>query len=578
LATAIAGAAGGNVTGTVDSLIQNTAIYALQSLAVTQVKRIADGFGSKDDAGNFVPTGQSEVVRGLLQGFVGCAGAAAASGSCSSGAAGAAGSVALNNLITLLLEPETKDPTTGRILPRSLDEQQARAQLIATLTGALVGALGGNANDASVAGQVETENNDQVETAAGPICVSGQVKCNGTPIDIKDIHTLSKNNNLRKLYDLVLKTYGISDKSRAQMTEAEQALVDNTILSHISYGIDLYYFENQERRDAIFAAQTSFFYTLDEAARTEAIARYGSAGAAILHHSLTTSDDWQPNLLESLLDPVDISKSLFENVGTTLGTAKLGLDTLKLAGGVVLSPSETYGRAAEILKYIRENPEKFIGILSQSAIDSQNELKSNLAKLEYAKKIGDRTQIYNASYAVSKSVGPFLNSFSKNTFVATNTLRNTINAILYTGRAPDTSPSVNVPVPAGSLPQIRVNQIAGSQFERQVLDALYHVGASKNTSLTGVKVNADGSIGGTIIDAQGRNIGGYLEIKNVLDLSLSKQLESFVAVARATGAPLNIIVSPRTRYISGPIRDAVTRTGGGIFVFDPATGSVVEWK
>jgi filamentous hemagglutinin len=40
LATAIAGAAGGNVTGTVDSLIQNTAIYALQSLAVTQVKRI----------------------------------------------------------------------------------------------------------------------------------------------------------------------------------------------------------------------------------------------------------------------------------------------------------------------------------------------------------------------------------------------------------------------------------------------------------------------------------------------------------------------------------------------------------
>jgi hypothetical protein len=106
-----------------------------------------------------VPTGQSEVVRGLLQGFVGCAGAAAASGSCSSGAAGAAGSVALNNLITLLLEPEKKDPTTGRILPRSLDEQQARAQLIATLTGALVGALGGNANDASVAGQVETENN-----------------------------------------------------------------------------------------------------------------------------------------------------------------------------------------------------------------------------------------------------------------------------------------------------------------------------------------------------------------------------------------------------------------------------------
>jgi hypothetical protein len=158
LATAIAGAAGGNVTGTVDSLIQNTAIYALQSLAVTQVKRIADGFGSKDEAGNFVPTGQSEVVRGLLQGFVGCAGAAAANGSCGSGAAGAAGSVALNNLITLLLEPERKDPT-GRIIPRSLDEQQARAQLIATLTGALVGALGGNANDASVAGQVETENN-----------------------------------------------------------------------------------------------------------------------------------------------------------------------------------------------------------------------------------------------------------------------------------------------------------------------------------------------------------------------------------------------------------------------------------
>jgi hypothetical protein len=92
-----------------------------------------------------------------LQALVGCAGAAQ-SGNCTSGALGAASSVVLNNLITALSTPEPRD-AEGNLIPRSLADQQTRTALIATLTGAIAGALGANASVASTAGTIETENN-----------------------------------------------------------------------------------------------------------------------------------------------------------------------------------------------------------------------------------------------------------------------------------------------------------------------------------------------------------------------------------------------------------------------------------
>jgi len=83
-ATALSGAAGGNVTGSLGSFAQAAAVNALQSLAVNRVKAIADSFL---DA-NRQPTVQSEAVRTALQALVGCAGAAP-TGNCASGALGA---------------------------------------------------------------------------------------------------------------------------------------------------------------------------------------------------------------------------------------------------------------------------------------------------------------------------------------------------------------------------------------------------------------------------------------------------------------------------------------------------------
>ena len=55
-----------------------------------------------------------------------------------------------------------------------------------------------------------------------------------------------------------------------------------------------------------------------------------------------------------------------------------------------------------------------------------------------------------------------------------------------------------------------------------------------------------------------------LEIKNVLNLSMSNQLRAQVKVALDTGQPLNIVVSPRTNGISREVMRQVESTGGGL--------------
>ena len=159
LATALTGAAGANVTGSLASFAQAAAVNALQSYATTRVKSIADSFFTPN--GN--PTVESEAVRTALQSIVGCAGAAP-TGNCASGALGAASSVILNNLVTALSTPEPRD-ASGNIIPRSLADQQARTALIATLTGAIAAALDLNAGAASTAAQIETENNANCTTS-----------------------------------------------------------------------------------------------------------------------------------------------------------------------------------------------------------------------------------------------------------------------------------------------------------------------------------------------------------------------------------------------------------------------------
>ncbi|WP_161831355.1 DUF637 domain-containing protein [Pseudovibrio sp. POLY-S9] len=128
--------------------------------------------------------------------------------------------------------------------------------------------------------------------------------------------------------------------------------------------------------------------------------------------------------------------------------------------------------------------------------------------------------------------------------------------------------------------QIALNRQNGAAFEQQVIDALSHVGGTKNTTSVSVTLPSGKQVT-TIPDLWGRNTGGILEVKNVVDLANSNQLRAQLLHAEMTGTPFNLIVSPRTQNISGPLRariDAVTRrVGGGIYRYDPSTGSLSDF-
>ena len=140
--TAFSGAAGSNVTGSLGNLVEGAAINVLQGLATSEVKKIADSFTGT--------TTEREALRTALQAVVGCAGSAAGGANCASGAIGAGASVVLNNVLTSLLKD---DPSA------TLEDQQARVNLIATLSGALASAVGGDFQAAALSAQIEAENN-----------------------------------------------------------------------------------------------------------------------------------------------------------------------------------------------------------------------------------------------------------------------------------------------------------------------------------------------------------------------------------------------------------------------------------
>ncbi len=183
IATALTGAAGGNVAGNLTGLVQGVAVNVLQSLAVNQVKHIADSLYDADGK----PTPGSEAVRAALQGLTACAGGAAnGSGSCGGAAAGASASVVINYLLTEFLDPQLKD-AQGNPIERSIEDQQARTNLVATLIGAIAAGAGLDAGSATNAAQVETENNaitnpDGTTTVAGQ-CLVGARAC--TPEEAK---------------------------------------------------------------------------------------------------------------------------------------------------------------------------------------------------------------------------------------------------------------------------------------------------------------------------------------------------------------------------------------------------------
>jgi filamentous hemagglutinin len=64
-------------------------------------------------------------------------------------------------------------------------------------------------------------------------------------------------------------------------------------------------------------------------------------------------------------------------------------------------------------------------------------------------------------------------------------------------------------------------------------------------------------------DALGKTI---VEIKDVVDLSISNQFRGYLAQFEATGQPIELIVSPNTKTISAPLIKLIKQTGGTIEV------------
>ncbi|MDE3811266.1 hypothetical protein I7I49_13385 [Sinorhizobium meliloti] len=128
--------------------------------------------------------------------------------------------------------------------------------------------------------------------------------------------------------------------------------------------------------------------------------------------------------------------------------------------------------------------------------------------------------------------------------------------------------------------QVAFNRQNGAAFEQQVVDALSHVGGVKNDTPVTVTLPGGKQVT-TIPDLWDKSTGGILEAKNVQKLTNSNQLRAQLEHAERTGTPFNLVVSPRTESISEPLRariDAVTRkVGGGIYRYDPATGTLSDF-
>ena len=75
-----------------------------------------------------------------------------------------------------------------------------------------------------------------------------------------------------------------------------------------------------------------------------------------------------------------------------------------------------------------------------------------------------------------------------------------------------------------------------------------------------------------------KKVGGMLEAKDVLKLSRTRQLDGQIALALEHKQPFNLVVSPRTQSVSGPLRRAVRETGGTVYVYNPATDALTEFK
>jgi hypothetical protein len=69
---------------------------------------------------------------------------------------------------------------------------------------------------------------------------------------------------------------------------------------------------------------------------------------------------------------------------------------------------------------------------------------------------------------------------------------------------------------------------------------------------------------------------GVTEIKSSVSVTNTPQLQSEASVAKENdNLPFNLIISPDTKSISGPVIRAIDNSDGSVFQFDPNTRTFI---
>jgi hypothetical protein len=111
------------------------------------------------------------------------------------------------------------------------------------------------------------------------------------------------------------------------------------------------------------------------------------------------------------------------------------------------------------------------------------------------------------------------------------------------------------------------NNVRGNAFEKLVMDSLRAEKNAAKASSVATRVNAVPEVMNDV------RFGGGLEAKDEKYLSLTKQIKAEIAIAQ-TGpqkGPFYMVIGPGTARASMPLQNAVNRTGGGFFEYNPVT-------
>jgi filamentous hemagglutinin len=180
----ITGAAGANVMGGMQQLVQGAAVNVLQGLGAQKIKDLAPLLG-----------GEGSAAHTALHAILACAGAAAQGGDCGAGALGAGASVILSRLLGSLDEDATEE------------EKRNRINLITSLI-AGIGAAAGDGQAAQIAtnaAKLELENNgvtDAIIAKIGQLTNDMILAMTGSPRPYEKnwTHTLNEYKAIDDLY------------------------------------------------------------------------------------------------------------------------------------------------------------------------------------------------------------------------------------------------------------------------------------------------------------------------------------------------------------------------------------------